>query len=68
MFCLQDVTPVVLYAVLGRTNVMHSNADDIKIVAKLGKGESLSFEVMQMCVKCAYLLYDVVNCCSPNNL
>ena len=24
-------------------NVMHSKADDIKIVAKLGKGESLPF-------------------------
>ena len=58
------MTPVVLYAVLGRTNVMHSNAEDIKIVAKLGKGESLPFQVMQMCVKCACLLYDVVNCCS----
>ena len=62
------MTPVVLYAVLGRTNVMHSNADGIKIVAKLGKGESLPFGVMQMCVKCACLLYDVVNCCSLYNL
>ena len=49
-------------------NVMYSNADDIKIVAKLGKGESLPFGVMQVCVKCACLLYDVVNCCSLNNL
>ena len=48
---MQDVTPVVLYAVLGRTNVMHSIADDIKIVAKLGKGKNLPFEVMQMRVK-----------------
>ena len=45
-------------------NVMYSNADDIKIVAKLGKGESLPFGVMQVCVKWAYLLYDVVNWCS----
>ena len=29
-------------------NVMHSNADDMKIVAKLGKGESLPFGVMQV--------------------
>ena len=43
-------------------NVMHSNAYDIKIVAKLGKGEGLPFGVMQVCVKCACLLYDVVNC------
>ena len=49
-------------------NVMHTNADDIKIVAKLGKGESLPFGVMQVCVKCTCLLYDVVNCCSLNNL
>ena len=63
------MTPVVLYAVLGRTNVMHSNTDDIKIVAKLEKKcESLPFEEMQMCVKYACLLYDVVNCCSLNNL
>ena len=49
-------------------NVMPSNADDIKIVAKLGKGESLPFGVMQVCVKCACLIYDVVNYCSLNNL
>ena len=48
--------------------VMHSKADDIKIVAKLGKGESLPFVVMQVCVKCTCLLYGVVNCCSLNNL
>ena len=47
---------------------MHSNADDIKIVAKLGKGERLPFGVMQVCVKCACLLYGVVNCCFLNNL
>ena len=41
-------------------NVMHSNADDIKIVANLGKCESLPFGVMQVCVKCACMLYDVV--------
>ena len=41
-------------------NVLHSNADDIRIVAKLGKGENLPFRVMQVCVKCACLLYDVV--------
>ena len=35
---------------------MHSNADDIKIVAKFGKDESLPFEVMQVCAKCAVLL------------
>ena len=45
-------------------NVMHSNADVIKIVAKLGKGEILPFGVMQVCAKCACLFYDVVNCCS----
>ena len=45
-------------------NVKHSNADDIKIVAKLGKGESLPFGVMQVCVKCACLLYDIVKSCS----
>ena len=45
-------------------NVKHSNADDIKKVAKLGKGESLPFGVMQVCVKCACLLYDIVKSCS----
>ena len=45
-------------------NVMHSNADNIKIVAKLGKGKSLPFGVMQVCAKCACLLYDVVKSCS----
>ena len=49
-------------------NVVHSNADDIKIVAKFGKDKSLSFGVMQVCVKCAGLIYDVVNCCSLNKL
>ena len=49
-------------------NVMHSNADDIKIVAKLGKGGSMPLGVMQVCVNCACLLYDVVDCCSLNNL
>ena len=47
---------------------MCSNADDIKIVAKFVKGESLPFGIMQVCVKCAGLLYDVVNCCSLNKL
>ena len=28
---------------------MRSKADDIKIVAKFGKDESLPFEVMQVC-------------------
>ena len=41
---------------------MHSNAGDIKIVAKFGKDESLPFGVMQVCAKCAGLLYDGVNC------
>ena len=49
-------------------NIMHSNADDNKIVAKLGKCESLPFGVMQVRAQCAGLLYDVVNCCSLNNL
>ena len=49
-------------------NVTHSNADDIKIVPKFGKYESLPFGVMQVCAKCAGLLYDVVNCCSLNKL
>ena len=44
------------------------NADNIKIVAKLGKCESLPFGEMQVCVKCPCLFYDVVNCCSLNNL
>ena len=30
-------------------NVMRASADDIKIVAKLGKDESLPFGVMQVC-------------------
>ena len=47
---------------------MHSNADDIKMVAKFGKDESLPFGVMQVCAKYAGLLYDVVNCCSLNKL
>ena len=45
------------------SNVMHSNADDIKIVAKLGKGENLPFGVMQVCVKahvCYMMLFIVV--------
>ena len=36
-------------------NVMNSNADEIKIVVKLRKGEGLPFGVMQVCVKCACL-------------
>ena len=47
---------------------MRANADDIKIVPKFGKDTSLPFGVMQMCAKCACLLYDVVNCCSLNKL
>ena len=43
-------------------NALHSNADDIKIVAKFGKDENLAFGVMQVCAKCTCLLYDVVNC------
>ena len=49
-------------------NVMRSNADDSKIVAKFGKGESLPFGVMQVSAKCAGLLNDAVNCCSLNKL
>ena len=49
-------------------NVIHSNDDDIKIVAKFGKYESLHLGVMQACAKCAGSLYDVVNCCSLNKL
>ena len=37
-------------------NVIRANADDIKIVAKFDKDESLPFEVMQVCAKCAVLL------------
>ena len=49
-------------------NVMRSNADDIKIVAKFGKDESLPCGVMQVCAKYAGFLYDVVNCCSLDKL
>ena len=41
---------------------MPPNAGDIKIVAKFGKDESLPVGVMQVCAKCAGLLYDGVNC------
>ena len=47
---------------------MRSKADDIKIVAKFGKDESLPFGVMQVCANYTGLLYDVVNCCSLNKL
>ena len=46
---------------------MCSDADDIKIVAKFGKGKSLPFGVMQVCAKGTGLLYDV-NCSSLNKL
>ena len=47
---------------------MRSNVDDIKIVAKFGKDESLPFGVTQVYAKCAGLLNDVVNCDSLNKL
>ena len=39
---------------------MRANAEDNKIVAKLDKDKSLPFGVMEVCVKCAGVSYDVV--------
>ena len=49
-------------------NVMLANAENIKIVAKMGTDSCLPFEIRQVCVKFVGVLYGAVNCGSLNKL
>ena len=49
-------------------NVMLSNAQEFKMVARMGRHPSLPVEVKQVCVKFIGLLYGAANCVSLNKL